>query len=195
MIKGLIGGLKGIGGRLGRAIVFETYLETHHDFLIAAFKAALGHIRPADVPSYVQGNMALPIPEEAFRQMSGLEDCLERIEPHRIAEWINEARPEIFLALAELGDEGAEYIVRFKQFIIASVKAAGKQPEEGEKEEATPPDESKEATPSSQKSQVEPPHSFRVNCDECNESWMVTQEELADLKTCPFCDAPSNINK
>ena len=135
--------IKSFGGEFAKGLAIETYISFNKEDLISKFRVALSLIKPEDVPKFVKGQKALPIPTQFYISMKGLEDYLETVNPERIFEWISEANPDIAKALMDLGDEGAQYMVQFKAFIIDSIKAAS------DSKEATtekPQDEEKSQT-------------------------------------------------
>ena len=189
----LLHAVKSMAGTMGKGLLIECFLEWHGDELIAQLKDILDKsgITAESIPDYVLNNKALPIPGEAFTAMRGLEDYLEQIDPGRVFEWIHKARPDLAEALIELGDPGAEYIVRFKMFMIDSIKASAPSPEpeapaesESQNEGVESPDEGVE---SPEEPAVPEMKIKRVTCELCGESWNATEEEAAKTTECPHC--------
>ena len=191
----LLHAVKSMAGTMGKGLLIECFLEWHGDELIAQLKDILDKsgITAESIPDYVLNNKALPIPGEAFTAMRGLEDYLEQIDPGRVFEWIHKARPDLAEALIELGDPGAEYIVRFKMFMIDSIKASAPSPEPeapaevaegdtGDEEEESPAD-----TPPSPEPGIPEMRIKRITCELCGESWNATEEEAAKTTECPHC--------
>lgn len=160
---------------LAKGTIIELFIDYYHDDLIMSFRLALSHIKPKEVPDFVRNGKALPIPPQFFEELKGLEDYLEKIEPQRLFKWINEASPEIGEALMELGDDGAEYMVKLKSFIIDSIRALPSLAEEEGVEK-----EAETEMPSASEH-------VRLTCDECGQSWIATEEEAAATTECPFC--------
>ena len=183
----MLNAVKKMGGTMGKGMLIECFLEWYGDELVNQIKDMLDQsgITAETIPEYVLNNKALPIPDEAFSAMKGLEDYLEQVDPARIFEWIQKARPDLAIALINLDDAGAEYIVRFKMFMIGSIRAAPSTPvEEGsdgdESQPDTPPSPSDEPTVPEMKVK-------RITCEECGESWNATEEEAAKTTECPHC--------
>ncbi len=172
----LVAKTKSAGGRFLKGWVIESYLELNHDELVRKIAEALSHIKPEDVPNYVHGKKALPIPQEVFRNLKGFEDYMQKVNPKRLFEWIADASPPVAAALMDMGDEGVEYIIWCKQSIIDSVK--------------TVPDSKQEPT---EKEPADTPKEDMVLavCDECQKSWPVKRAEFSSITKCPFCGHPT----
>ncbi|HUV56719.1 MAG TPA: hypothetical protein VMV84_05735 [Dehalococcoidales bacterium] len=180
----LLEALKSVGGKVGKGLAIELFLEYYEKDMISQLKDMLDQsgIIAEDIPEIVRENKALPIPQVAFQNMKGLEDYLVTLNPARIFEWLTKARPDLGLALASLDDAGAEYVVRFKSFFIDSIRAAPL------KEVPPPtPDSSEEVPEKTVATQL------RVTCSECGEAFMTTRQEIDSLKQCPNCGAPANL--
>ncbi len=164
-----------------KGTAIELTIDFYHNEIIAHFHNALKYVDPADVPEFVRGNKALPLPDSFLSDLKGLEDYLEKIDPARIFGWIVEANPEVARAIMDMEDEGATYIVNFKSFIIDSLKAS--RPEQEEAIEGKAATEAAEEIPGSSMK--------RLTCDECGESWVAPEEEASATTKCPFCEAPA----
>jgi len=217
--KSLASQYKHVGGKFLKGTALELFLEYYHDDLIKNFEIALATIPPEVVPELVKGGAALPIPIEFFKNLKGFEEYLETIEPGRLFEWIAEASPLHASAIMDLGDEGAEYMVKLKQFIMDSIKAVEEvaevqetsevekqEPAAEEAEEKTTPPPARfrskvveptpppvPKTPKAPKQVVETPvpKMKKLTCEKCNESWEVTEEEALLVTECPFCHEPA----
>jgi len=179
----LLSALKNFGGLFGKGIVIESFIEYYGDDLVAQLKQILDNagIKPEDIREYVLNDRALPIPPQAFAAMKGLEDYLITIEEARIFEFLAKARPDLAAELINLGDLGAEWVARFKYFIIDSVKASRKGAVSEDQEPLQEPLE-----------KPQKPKMKRVTCSECEESFTMTEEEVNKLTSCPSCGAPTN---
>jgi hypothetical protein len=217
--KILTGQYKHVGGKFLKGTALELFLEYYHDDLIESFTKALNTIPPEMVPELIKGGAALPIPIEFFQNLKGFEEYLETIEPGKIFEWIAEASPLHASAVMDLGKEGAGYMVKLKQFIMDSVRAAEelaevqetteveKQEPAAEAEEPTPPParlrtkvvESEPPPPpkvpkvpkAPKVAETPAPEMKTLTCDKCKESWEVTEEEALLVTECPFCHEPA----
>ena len=170
----LLNSFKTMGSLVGKGFLIECFLEYYGDEFVAQVKKILDDsgITAADIPEFVMNNRALPIPPQAFVSMKGLEDYFETIEPARIFEWLAKARPDLANELVKLNELGAEYAVRFKYFMIDSIKAS----------EAPPPEEAKEET----EPETPPPPPMEEVCESCGASFTVTEEE-SEVTECPNC--------
>lgn len=206
---------KHVGGKFLKGTALELFLEYYHDDLIESFKRALNTIPPEMVPELIKGGAALPIPIEFFQSLKGFEEHLETIEPGRIFEWIAEASPLHASAIMDLGKEGANYMVKLKQFIMDSVRAVEEPAEVQETIEVEKPEPTAEQTeeppppparfrtkvieppppkPTKSKKEAaeeEPPKTKKLTCEKCNHSWEVTEEEALLVTECPNCREPA----
>lgn len=198
---------KTAGGKFLKNMAVELFIETHHAELVNSFAESLSFIEPADVSKYVKGKEALPIPETLFTGLVGFEDWLEEFEPARLFEWIAEATPLIAAAIMDMGEEGSDYIVSLKAFIVDSVKAKASQAAEeiaekvtepppalDDEEEETPPPPRFRATIVGEDTPPKPPKKVKkakkkLTCDSCHETWEATEEEAAATTVCPHCGA------
>ena len=191
----LLVALKNLGGTMGKGLLIECFLEWYGDELIAQIKDMLDQsgITAEDIPDFVLNNKALPIPDQAFSALKGLEDYLEQVDPARIFEWIQKARPDLAIALIALDDAGAEYIVRFKMFMIDSIKAVApsSQPEQptqqAEGAEDAKDEEGESETDTTEEPAVPEMTVKKITCEECGGTWNATEEEAAKATECPFC--------
>ena len=93
----LLGALKNLGGTMAKGLVIECFLQWHEDELVEQIKNMLDKsgVTAEDIPDFVLNNKALPIPDEAFSALKGLEDYLVKVDPGRIFQWIQKARPDL----------------------------------------------------------------------------------------------------
>lgn len=211
-MPGMIDGLKhlsSIGGKFLKTTAIEMYLDTYHADVIANLSMILKGVTPEDVKQYVEGGMALPIPEVYFKYLKGFEDYIEKFDPSRLFEYIHEANPMVAAAIMDMGDAGVNYIVNFKKFVLDSVKNAVPDEPPEDKATETPEDISpanqSEETPEEpvrrmtripfkiagedKPLDIAPPRMKRVTCDECGESWEIPEKDIPKLTECPFCHA------
>ncbi len=196
----IVQGLKTLGGGLAKGLVIEGYIAYYENDLIEHLRRILNKakITADDIPEFVQNNRALPIPREAFGQLKGLEDYIETMDPKRLYKWLTLARPDLGLALAALDDEGAEYMARLRYFFVDSIRTAPL-PKEGSpppKEKPTPSlPEGDQSPPDTDVSEQLPDREqkFSVTCNECGNTFFLTKEQIANLKECPECGEPANL--
>lgn len=200
-MTGFLGGAKKLGSRTGKGFLIEMYMEYYPQEVAKRLKIMLdtAGITREDVRRFVVDNQALPIPEKAFVNMQGLEDYLATIKPGRVFKWLLEARPDLAEELINLGDVGAEYIVKLKKFIIDSIKALDLPP--GEKEEeakhVTPEQEEEsgqqavrqEGLQRVEESSQDPLKTKKVTCTNCGYERLGTPEEAESWsqEACPNC--------
>lgn len=206
-VQDILATLKKLGGKMGKGFAIECYLQFYGNDFIGMVKKLFDDagIKPDDIAGFVNGNQALPIPESAFYELVGLEDYLETIDEERIFEWIHQARPDLAMALMAEGDAGAEYVVKFKKFMIGSINEAAKnlagqqiKPDvkqatkvpEPTKGAAESPEPETEAEPETVPGPSDGMQLKKVTCNDCGESWTTTAEEYERTTECPFCGAP-----
>jgi rubrerythrin len=213
----LVSAIKGLGGKFGKGMVVELFLQWYEDELVDQFKQILdgAGVTSESIKDYVLNNVALPIPPEAFAKMKGIEDYLTTIEESRIFTWLYQARPDLGQTLMEMGDAGAEYVVRFKLFVIDSIKNSRKESVEPEKAEEAPEKPKAEETPEDEENPQDIPlirpgsvkftgdleekpakeaqrateKTKKVTCDQCGAVRYGTPEEAAKWaqEPCPTC--------
>ncbi len=212
---------KGIGGKWLKGTAIELFFDTYHDEIVKKLAEGLAHIPPGDVAKIIHDKMALPIPRYFFEYLKGFEDYVEGFDPGRLFELISEANPLIAAAIMDEGEEGAAYMVKFKAFVLDSVRdikvpeeevekevkePAGEKTEESEEVTETPPHvqhhratiisneepPAEKKTPPKKKLSKKPAAGMtRLCCDKCNESWDVPTDDVTTVKECPFCHAPA----
>ena len=212
---------KGIGGKWLKGTAIELFFDTYHDEIVKKLAEGLAHIPPEDVPKIIHDKMALPIPRHFFEYLKGFEDYVEGFDPGRLFELISEANPLIAAAIMDQGEEGANYMVRFKAFVLDSVRKIEAPEEEqpgeveerpaekveegeGEAEETPHPsvphlratvissDETPTKPKTAKKLPKKPPRGMtRLHCDKCEESWDVPVDDVSGVKECPFCHEPA----
>lgn len=209
---------KSIGGKWLKGTAIELFFDTYHDEIVKKLAEGLAHIPPGDVAKIIKDKMALPIPPHFFQYLKGFEDYVEGFDPGRLFELIAEANPLIAAAIMDQGEEGANYMVRFKAFVLATVReievpeeepAPEEEPKQpaGETEgEEGPPhiphmratiisnDETpaaKKQTPKKKLTKKPAAGMTRLHCDKCDESWDVLVDDVSTVKECPFCHEPA----
>ncbi len=207
---------KSIGGKFLKATAIELFFDTYHDEIVKKLAEGLAHIPPGDVAKIIHDKMALPIPPHFFQYLKGFEDYVEGFDPGRLFELISEANPMIAAAIIDQGEEGANYMVNFRDFVLDSVRdieLPEEEPPEAKKtrpsgeteEEEGPPhiqhmratiisnDEPPAAeTKPARKLPKKPPEGMvRLRCDKCGEGWDVPVDDVSSVKECPFCHEPS----
>ena len=200
---------KGPIGRLLKATAVELFLEQYKADIISRLGGYLHQLNPVAVPDMVRQNVALPVPESLFEQCIGFEDFIENFPVDRFfEEFLAPANPLIAAAIIDMEDDGADYLIKFKQFFVDSVKAKVAQRQVEEVIEETPPEPASEATQEVKEEKPAPsaplrvaPHvkiaeaaakvMKRLTCDKCHESWDVPEDKVASIKECPFCHSPA----
>ena len=113
---------KTIGGKFLKGTAVELFIDTYHDEIVRMLAEGLALIPPENIPKIIHDKLALPIPPAFFEYLKGFEDYLDGFDPGRLFELISEANPLIAAAIIDQGEEGANYMVRFKAFVLDSVR-------------------------------------------------------------------------
>lgn len=148
----------------GKQLFIDTYLEFYRGEVIANVKRAVAPFSPDDIREFVAEGKAPPLPPPAIKALSGYEDYLEALKPEELFEWLAEARPDLAETLMSLGDQGAEYIVRLRQFLVDSIRN---------------PEEAPVKQPESQM--------VELTCDACGAKWTLPRNLAEKVRMCPFC--------
>lgn len=154
----------------GKEALIDTYLEFNPGEVIAKLRKVLEPLTPDNLRQLVTEGQAPPIPKAIVESLRGYEDYLGRLMPQELAEWLKKARPDLAETLMELGDSGAEYVVKLKTFFLESIKAPASA-------EPSSPEE-----PSGPKPQM-----VGLHCEACGEDWALPKNKAEQVKSCPFC--------
>lgn len=149
----------------GKEILIDTYLEFYHDEVIATVRKFLNPFSPDDIRRFVAEGKAPPMPAPAIEALSGYEDYLESLKPEELFQWLAEARRDLAEALASLGDEGADYMVRLKSFILDSIRDP-------------------EGAPNQAAESI-----VKLTCESCGAEWRLPRSQAEKVTLCPFCGA------
>lgn len=188
--------IKGDVFKFGRGLGLHMFIVFFEDTIVQGFKQYLGQFDVEAIRAHVAAEMPLPMHPNAFSELKGLENELGKIEPGLIFEFLAKARPDLAEALEQMGDVGAEYIVALKQHIIENVRNAPSSPEPAPTSAVSAPS-TKEAKAVSEEVTSPPapaPISAplkRCTCEDCGQSWEMTEESIAHLQACPFCGSPA----
>ena len=209
--KILVEQYKDVGGKFLKATAVELFLEMYKKDIVEGLGKTLRMLNPTEVPRMVRENEAFPVPAKYFTKCAGFVDIIEKFPVDRFfEEFLAPASPLVAAAIIDMGDEGADYIVKFKRFFVDSVKAEAvlQAPEtEPEPEETEPVIEETEerplaagpalrfkvaeATTAEKIVETKPPKMKKLTCDGCGHKWTVPEEEVAAVKECPKCQAPA----
>jgi len=147
-------------GKFGSRLAFEFFLETMHDSIIQGLKKYLKTIKAEDIPAMVRDGR---FPELAHLDLSAIGvnvEHIEKISLVRLVEFIAEARPDLATPIMNLGDSGAEYMVKWRLHILGSLKRTEFKLEE---------------------------NVVLAHCDKCDKKWPVKKDEAESITKCPFC--------
>lgn len=161
--------------KFGKTLAFETYIEFYKDEILNYIRLLWAGITPQDISKMVAESIAPPIPKDSLEKLRGYEEFLEGITPQRLYEFINDARPDLALALAETGDAAVGYIISLKKYLMAQITAE----KEGETAE--------EAVEETQEENQPPVKLYSCTCDSCGKTLPVTKEAFEAMRVCPFC--------
>lgn len=210
-LKALASQYKGAGAKFGKSFMVEYFLEANHDDIVSQLATVLTYITPEDIKTYIREGTALPIPPSFFHRIKNFEDWLAGFEPERFFHLIAEANPATATAIMEMGEEGVLYMVKFKQFMLDNVRALNAESQAALETEPAETAETDDKPLSQQHFNIKvagedsglseskipspnpPPEGPRKKlvCDACNESWLVLEEDVAQVIECPFCHAPA----
>lgn len=146
-----------------KELFIDTYLEFFPDEVVAKLQKFLAPLTPEDLRQCVADSKAPPLPAEAVEELKGYEDYLERLKPEELFEWLGKARLDLADTLASLGDQGAEYVVKLKSFIVDSIR-------------------NPEGAPTKTESQM-----VKLHCDACGADWTLPKNLAEKVAVCPFC--------
>jgi len=147
-------------GKFGSRFAFEFFLETMHEPIIQGLRKYLSGIRAEDIPTMVRAGK---FPAIEHLNLSAVGDNIEHIEKIslvRLVEFIAEARPDLVAAIQDIGESGADYLVKLRQHILVRIKGS-----EFKKEDDM----------------------VLAHCDKCGKKWPVKKAEAASIRECPFC--------
>ncbi len=147
-------------GKFGSRFAFEFLVEIMRDAIIQGLKKYLRSITAEDIPAMVREEKFPPLEHLDF---SGVGDSIEHIKKIsllRLMEFIAEARPDLAMALQNMGDAGAEYLVKLRLHILQRIEHAEFKPEE---------------------------NVVLAHCDKCGKKWPVKEDEASSITKCPFC--------
>lgn len=147
-------------GKFGSRFAFEFFLETMHDAIIQGFKKYLSSITVEDIPAMVRKGRFPPLEHLDLSALGDNGEHIEKISLLRLMEFIAEARPDLAMAIQEMGDAGAEYMAKLRLHILGLLKHAEFKPEE---------------------------NVVLAHCDKCGKKWPVKKDEASSITKCPFC--------
>lgn len=149
---------------VGKELFIETYVELFGNEIVDTLGKILAPLNPDNLKQLVAEGKAPPVPDEAVEELKGYEDYLEKLKPEEVFEWLFKARPDLANTLVSLGDEGAEYMVKWRAFIMDSIRNP----------EGAP-------TKPAAESLVE------LHCESCGAKWPLPKELAEQVTMCPFC--------
>lgn len=156
-------------GKFGSRFAFEWTLEMMHDTIVKGLRKYLAPIKAEGIPRMVRKGQFPPLTHLDFSEVSDNAEHLERISEVRLMEYLAEARPDLALAIQNMGMVGAKYIAKLRLHLLELVKHP-------EKALAVPTDYAPKQ------------EMARATCDKCGKSWAVPKSEAGSLDRCPFCE-------
>jgi len=146
-----------------KELFIDLFIEFNREEIIEIMRKFLSPLKPGDMEEFVASGTAPPLPPTAIKNLKAYEDYIEKINPQEVFEFLSAARPDLGELLVSLGDKGAEYVVKLKQFIVDSVKSYKEEP-------------------------VEPAKAMvKLHCESCGKNWILPKEEAEAVIKCPFC--------
>lgn len=149
---------------------FNMYVEMNRKQIVARIRKMMESIKTEDVVPNVEKGIYPPIPANLFSELTEYYDRIKEISPVTFAEFVAEARPDIYQQLEGMGEAGATYMANLRGNFLECVKNPEKAP-------VTAAD-----LAAKKKSDV-----VNAVCDKCGKSWPVVKAEFANIKECPFC--------
>jgi len=133
-----------------------------HSAIIEGFRKYLSQIQPEDIHAMVREGRFPPLEHLDLSAVSENTEHLERITPSRLIDYIAEARPDLIIAIQDMGVQGGEYIIKLRLHILGLLKHAEFKLEE---------------------------NVVLAHCDKCDKKWPVNKDEAESITKCPFCGA------
>lgn len=153
-------------GKFGNRFAFEFFIEVMHEEIIKALKKYLSPIQAEDIPGMVREIRFPSLEKVDFSAVSDNAEHLEKLNEVRLMEFIAEARPDLALAIQDMGMPGAEYIAKLRRHLLGLIKHPEKALAKSTDYEA--------------KAEM-----ALATCDKCGKSWPVPKGQAIDI--CPFC--------
>jgi len=154
-------------GKFGSTLAFEFYLKTIHAAMIEGIRKYLTSIKPEDIPAMIRENRFPPLEHLDLSAVSDNSEHLERITPNRLIDFIAEARPDLIIAIQDMGNQGGKYMLKLHLHLLDLMKHPEKAM--GKSTDYAPKKEMVQAT-----------------CDQCGKSWPVPKDSPS-IDKCPFC--------
>jgi rubrerythrin len=159
--------------KVGSRFAFELFIEVFYDDIIKGFREFLDSYTKEDIRKMVK-NLEFPyIDPQGFEAVRGYEQYLEKISPERLAEAMVRARRDLADVLFEDEEAGGIYILKLREHYLDILK----HPEKAHAQQINLPQG--------------PPRKMKLlTCLTCNQSWPVAEEDVPNVKECPFCGTP-----
>ena len=120
----------------------------------------MGSIKAEDIPAMIRKGELPPLEHLDLSVASDNIEHVKKISLLRMAEFLAEARPDLLMAIQEMGDAGAEYLAKLRRHIFNQARQREFKPEE---------------------------NVVLAHCDNCDKSFPVSKDEASSIKECPFC--------
>lgn len=152
---------------------FQMAVEFSRPQIIAGLRDWLGRYTLEEFKKMVVESRMPPISSEMFRNVQPYAKYLHKFTVYDLFEALGEASPELFNMIQSMGEAGAAYIIRLRQYLLECAK------------------EPEKAAPVVETNKVQAKEVVTIQCDKCKKSFPVPRESLDKLKECPFCKAPA----
>ena len=146
--------------QFGNTLAFEFYCKTMRSAIIEGFRKYLSQIQPEDIHAMIREGRFPPLEHLDLSAVSDNTEHLERITPRRLIDYIAEARPDLIIAIQDMGVQGGEYIIKLRLHILGQLKHAEFKPDK---------------------------NVVLAHCDKCDKKWPVKKDEADSITECPFC--------
>lgn len=109
-----------------------------------------------------------PLEQLDFSAISDNSEHLERITTDRLIDFIAEARPDLIIAIQDMGNKGGKYILKLRRHLLDQIKHP----------------EMALAKSTDYKPELE---MVKATCSNCSKSWPVPKDQASSIDKCPFC--------
>ncbi len=157
----------------GGEFAFYWALEIMKPDIVKGFREWLNKYNLEDFFAMIKKGEMPPVTSDMFARVTDKTKYLRKITPLELCEFLAEASPPIMDLIQNMGQDGANYIIKLREYLLDCCENPENAPviAEGGAEK--------------------PPEMAKITCDSCKKSWMVKKEEVASVKACIFCHAPA----
>ncbi len=159
--------------KIGSQFAFNLAVEWFYDDIVNGFRDFLAGYGPGDIPQMVRDGTYPHVEPEALAKVRGLEQFMEKVPLGKVARVIIKARPDIWEAIVAEDTAGSIWFNKLPQHYLNQIRNPV----------TSLPRESAIAELPKKKMKL-------LTCDGCEGSWPCPEDEVANVKECPFCHLP-----